>query len=365
MKYVDEFRDPRIAAALRRDIEDLSRKVDSANIMEVCGSHTMSISRYGIRTMLPANVRLISGPGCPVCVTDAGYIDAAIELARRGVIIATFGDLIMVPGSDSSLADARAAGASVEVCYSPTAAIDIAQRNPGREVVFLAIGFETTIPAVTSLVPMAVEKDVHNLSLLCAFKLVPPALYALMEDPGLKIDAFLCPAHVSAIIGADAYEPFTGKDGVPCVIAGFEPLDILQGLEKILAQLAAGEARVENLYARVVKAGGNPKALALMEKYLEPTDVPWRGLGVVPNSGLSLRPEYAQFDAEKKHCQKVQRGREMPGCLCGEVIKGKLTPTQCGMFGKRCTPEHPIGPCMVSSEGTCSAYFKYGGSASL
>jgi len=359
MNYIDGFRDPEAAACLRRRINDLAAEVDHVSIMEVCGTHTMAISRYGIRSILPDNIELISGPGCPVCVTDAGYVDTAIELARRGVMVVTFGDLIHVPGSETSLAECRARGTSVEVCYSPTAALELAAKNPDRDIVFLAVGFETTIPPVTSLVPMATEKGLNRVSLLTAFKLVPPALTALLADPELRIDAFLCPAHVSAIIGANAYRPFTGPAGVPCVIAGFEPLDILLGLEHILQQVRAGDAVVDNQYTRVVRTDGNSKALALMQKYLRPVDAAWRGLGVVPQSGLGLKPEYSAFDAETRHGIKVQRGKEPVGCLCGEVIKGKTRPPQCPMFGKRCTPDHPVGPCMVSSEGTCSAYFKY------
>jgi hydrogenase expression/formation protein HypD len=363
MKYIDAFRNPETAAYLHDRITEIGAQLKQsgrrANIMVVCGSHTMAIARYGIRSLLPDNIDLISGPGCPVCVTDPGYIDAAIRLAEKGAVIATFGDMINVPGSHSTLARSRAKGAHIEVCYSPTAAIELAEKHPDREVVFLAIGFETTIAPVVSLVDSAITRKLRNLSLLTAFKVVPPAMAALLADPEIKIDAFLCPAHVSAIIGANAYEPFTGAKGVPCVIAGFEPLDILYGLQGILEQLAANRAVVANQYSRVVKPEGNLKAKALMEKYLQPIDATWRGIGVIPQSGLGLRSGFEQYDASKKLGVPVERGREAPGCLCGDVIKGKRHPPECRFFAKQCTPDDPIGPCMVSSEGTCAAYFKY------
>lgn len=363
MNYIEGFRNPAAAAAIRRRIDALAAGLStcgrSINLMEVCGSHTMAIARYGIRDVLPSNVELVSGPGCPVCVTPTSYMDAAIALAGKGVTVVTFGDLLHVPGSVSTLAECRARGGAVEVCYSPMRAIELAEAQPGREVVFLAIGFETTIAPVVCLVEEAARRGMKNLSLLTAFKLVPPALHALLSDPTIRIDAFLCPAHVSAIIGADAYRPFVETYHVPCVIAGFEPLDILLGVQGILEQRAAGEARVDNEYARVVTAGGNRTAQALMAKYLRPVDAAWRGIGVIPQSGLGLRPEYAAYDAEHRHGIEVKLGSENPACSCGEVLKGKIKPPQCALFGTGCTPDHPVGPCMVSSEGTCAAYFKY------
>lgn len=368
MKYLDAFRDPAAAVALADRIRvvaaPLADRGRPVQIMEVCGSHTMAIGRYGIRGLLPAHLRLISGPGCPVCVTDSGYIDAALELAARGVEICTFGDLINVPGSDTSLAAARSQGAAVTVCYSPLEAVERARLDPSREVVFLAVGFETTVAPVVSLVDRAAAEGLGNLSLLTAFKLVPPALEALAAAPDLAIDAFLCPAHVSAIIGADAYRPFAERHHRPCVVAGFEPLDILYGVEGILRQLAAGEARVENQYSRVVTAGGNRRAQALMERLLRPVDAIWRGLGPVPASGLGLRPAFAAYDAEVRHGLRVGPGRDAPGCRCGDVICGRLTPPECPLFGRRCTPASPVGPCMVSSEGSCAAWYKYGRIAS-
>ena len=364
MNYIDGFRNPDVAAQFVRLIAEqgqaLAAQGRRVHIMEVCGSHTMAIGRYGIRQLLPENVELISGPGCPVCVTDPGYIDAAIALAKQGAILATFGDMVRVPGSDSDLTACRSAGGDVRVCYSPSAAVELAQSHPDREVVFLAIGFETTIVPVVSIVDEALRAGVRNVSLLTAFKLVPPALHALLADKEIKIDAYLCPAHVSAIIGSQAYEPFASDYHVPCVVAGFEPLDILYGVHGILGQVLKHEARVDNQYDRVVRPDGNPKAQARIAKYLEPVDAVWRGIGVIPSSGLGLRPEFAAYDAEKKFGVEVRPGRQHAGCLCGEVIKGKLRPTACPLFGKVCNPDHPVGPCMVSAEGTCAAYFKYG-----
>jgi hydrogenase expression/formation protein HypD len=361
MKYIDGFRAPAPARALVRSLRDLARGLGGRRVqaMEVCGSHTMAIARHGIRDILPPEVDMVSGPGCPVCVTPPGYIDAAVELASRGVIIATFGDMLNVPGSDTTLSAARAAGATIDVCYTPSSAVSLAAQHPRREVVFLAVGFETTMGPVVSIVERALREHVSNVSLLTAFKRVPPALAALRADPDLRIDAFLCPAHVSAIIGPEPYEPFAGPGGIPCVIAGFEPLDILLGLEEIIRQLVAGEARVVNQYSRVVRAGGNRRAQALMARYLEPAQADWRGVGVIPDSGMTLRSEFAMFDAERKLGVRVGRGRTNPECRCGDVIKGKSKPPACPMFGLACTPDNALGPCMVSSEGTCAAYYKY------
>lgn len=363
MKYIDGFRDPAAALALGEELTAigarLARSGKRTSIMEVCGSHTMAIGRYGIRSLLPENVKLVSGPGCPVCVTPVGYIDAALELAARNVVIATFGDLLYVPGTRSSLAKVRAKGAKIEMCVSPMDAIAVARRYPDDEVVFLAIGFETTVAPIVSIVKAAIEQGIQNLTILPAFKLVPPALEALMSDPAMAVDAFLCPAHVSAIIGANAYEETARQYRVPCVIAGFEPLDILYGLIGILRQIEGGEARVENQYSRVVKPKGNLKAQELTSTYMEPVDTSWRGIGQLPKSGLGLKPQYRFFDAETRHQIKVPPQLDNRGCLCGEVIKGKISPPKCPMFDKACTPESPLGPCMVSSEGSCAAYYRY------
>ena len=362
MKYVDEYKNPAAAASIEREINRLAGELGGReiSIMEVCGSHTMAIARYAIRDLLPDSVRLVSGPGCPVCVTDSGYIDAAIELAERpDTTVVTFGDMINVPGSRSSLAEARAGRATVEICYSPLRAVELAEADPQRNIVFLAIGFETTIAPVTSIVDIAIRKGLENFSIMTAFKLVPPVLEALVTDPELSIDAFLCPAHVSAIIGAAAYEPFAEKYQLPCVIASFEPLDILLGIQKILEQLVAGRAVVDNQYKRVVRHEGNKIARELLERYLEETDACWRGIGVIPRSGLRLRPEFQCYETRTALGIEVKNGGADENCRCGDVLKGKILPNQCPMFATVCNPLHPVGPCMVSSEGSCAAYYRY------
>jgi hydrogenase expression/formation protein HypD len=362
MKYVDAFREPQAAAALAQRLGALGAALGPRRVklMEVCGSHTMAIARYALRDLLPPNVRLVSGPGCPVCVTDPGYVDAAIALAERGVAIATFGDMVRVPGSHHSLLDARTAGATVRVCYSPAQAADWAAEEPTRAWVLLAVGFETTAAPLAALALAVRERGLDNLTLLTALKTVPPALDALVADPALAIDGLLCPAHVSAIIGAAAYAPYAAEHGRPCVVAGFEPLDILLGVEGLLTQLVRGEARVDNQYARVVREGGNPTAQRAIARALRPVDAPWRGLGVVPDSGLGLAPELADLDASVRHELAVEPGRANPACRCGDVLKGLIEPADCRLFGAPCTPERPFGPCMVSAEGSCAAAWKYG-----
>ncbi|MCP4181375.1 MAG: hydrogenase formation protein HypD [bacterium] len=363
MKYIDDYRNPETAKFIVKDIKKsakiLQDKNISVNIMEVCGSHTMAIARFGIRDLLPENINLISGPGCPVCVTDSGYIDTAVKLAESGVIIATFGDMINVPGSEKTLAKCRAEGCRIEVCYSPISAIDLAKENPDKEVVFLAIGFETTMAPIISMIDSAAKESIENISILTAFKLVPPVLEALTSDPELRIDAFLCPAHVSAIIGEKAYEPFVEKYKIPCVIASFEPVDILLGLNCILKQIINDTAEVENRYKRVVTHEGNTTAVELINKYLEPYDAAWRGIGIIPESGLKLKEKYSNINTESKLNVTVKKGKPNNACKCGDVLKGKIKPDECPLFGKACSPVNPIGPCMVSSEGSCAAYFKY------
>ncbi len=363
MKYVDGFRDADAAGYIKKKIGEIGGRLAErgriVRIMEVCGSHTMAIARYGIRQALPASVELLSGPGCPVCVTDAGYIDAGIGLTCLGAVVATFGDLMRVPGSAGTLAQARGNGADIRVCYSPLGALELAQKHPDREIVFLAVGFETTVAPAVGLLRAARDKGIANLSILTAFKLVPPALRALIDDPAVAIDAFLCPAHVSAIIGAQAYRPFADVDRMPCVIAGFEPLDILYGLLEILEQIERGEARVVNQYSRVVREEGNRTALKLMNEWLEPADVSWRGLGMIPKSGLALRPAFRSWDAEARHGIRAIPALPDPRCRCGDVLKGVISPPDCPLFARGCTPDHPVGPCMVSSEGSCAARFQY------
>lgn len=363
MKYIDGFRDRNAAAAIVQDINRLSSllagKGLDARIMEVCGSHTMSIGRYGIRQMLPGNVRLISGPGCPVCVTDAAYIDAAVELAGKGIHVVTFGDMLKVPGTTSTLAEARSAGGLIHICYSPLDAIALASESPGIEVVFLGIGFETTAPPVVSIVKTAMEESLNNVSVLTAFKLVPPALEALAKDQDVQVNGFLLPAHVSAVIGSEAYREFVDNHGLACVIAGFEPLDILFGVKGLLEMLVENRSELANQYSRVVRKNGNPIALSLIDKFLEPADASWRGIGVIPFSGLALRKEFAEFDASKKYNVSTVGGTPDIRCRCGDVLRGVILPGECPMMGIECTPMFPVGPCMVSSEGSCAAHYRY------
>lgn len=358
-KISEKFRNSDLAEKLTRRIHDTVDR--PMRIMEVCGTHTMAIFRHGIRSLLPANVELISGPGCPVCVTSAGDIDQIIELAEvPGIIIATFGDLLRVPGSKGkNLATARADGAEVEIVYSPIDALKIAQ-STDRPVIFPAIGFETTIPVIAATVLEAKQKNISNFMLLVSHKVVPPALDILLNDPDLGLDGLLCPGHVSAIIGAQAYEPFAEKYNIPCVIAGFEPLDILSSILMLASQIRSSKALVENSYGRVVSREGNPRAREMVDKTFEPCDARWRGLGDIPNSGLKLKEEFLQHDAARYFGLTSEFVPEPKGCRCGEILTGKVKPPDCPLFNTRCTPTDPIGPCMVSSEGTCAAYSKYG-----
>ncbi|TLM66317.1 MAG: hydrogenase formation protein HypD [Deltaproteobacteria bacterium] len=362
MSLFAPFRDPELARiqveAIRRAVADHPVPL---TLMEVCGTHTMAICQHGIRTLLPDQIRLISGPGCPVCVTPVDYVDHAVALARRpGTIIATFGDMVRVPGSSSSLGREQAAGATVRVVYSPLDAVALAERHPDRTVVFLGVGFETTTPTIAGAVVTARRKGLGNFFVLCAHKTIPVPMAVLADDPELKVDGYLCPAHVSAIIGAEAYRPLAETHRVPCVITGFEPLDILQGVLMLARQIVAGEARVETQYRRVVRPEGNRKAQELLAAVFEPCDAAWRGIGIIPGSGLRLRPEYAAFDAAVQLPVAVEPPREHAGCLCGEILKGKVRPGDCPLFRTACTPEEPVGACMVSSEGTCAAEYKYG-----
>jgi hydrogenase expression/formation protein HypD len=361
LKYIDEFRDPRLARGLVGKIRAAWEDRPAMRLMEVCGTHTVSIARAGIRSLLPGVVTLLSGPGCPVCVTPDGYIDAAIGLGERpDTIIATFGDMLRVPGRRSSLEKERAKGVDARVLYSPMDAVEIAAKNPEKEIVFLGVGFETTAPSIAGAILAAAERRIANFSVLSSVRTIPLAMEILASDPEVRIEGFLCPAHVSAIIGSDAYLPVAEKFGVPCVVAGFEPLDILYGIYLLLHQKKRGAATVENEYARVATPGGNPKALEVIGKVFRVTDIAWRGIGVLPGTGLRIAEPYAAFDAERKFGIEIPSAQEETACRCGDVLKGKISPPQCPLFGKACTPEEPYGPCMVSSEGTCAAYFKYG-----
>jgi hydrogenase expression/formation protein HypD len=363
MKYQNEYRDPELASlqlkALRQTVAGFN---DTMTFMEVCGTHTMAIYQHGIRSLLPEQVRLISGPGCPVCVTPVGFVDQAVALSRRpDTIIATFGDMVRVPGSSSSLLREQAKGASIKIVYSPLDAVALAEKNPHSDVVFLGVGFETTTPTVAGTILTAARKGLNNFFVLCSHKTMPGPMAALAGDPELQVDGYLCPAHVSAIIGAQAYQPLVDAYKVPCVVTGFEPLDVLQGVLMLAKQVVAGKAKVETQYRRVVKPAGNLKAQALLSQVFAPCDARWRGIGDIPESGLQLRPEYARFDAATQLPVAVEEPIEHEGCLCGEILKGKVRPGDCPLFKTVCTPEDPVGACMVSGEGTCAAEYKYGG----
>jgi hydrogenase expression/formation protein HypD len=354
------FSDPQTAALLVTAIARAAARAPAIRIMEVCGTHTMEIGRMGIRQLLPKNIDLLSGPGCPVCVTPASYIDALCSLAVSGrARIAAFGDLFRVPGSVTSLAQVKAEGAAVDIVTSPFAALDVARNHPSEEVVFTSVGFETTIPATAAAVRSAVAEKLTNISFLVAHRLVPPALEALISDSSLRINAFLLPGHVSAIIGDAAYTPMTAA-GVPGVIAGFEPLDILAGVLTLVEMILDTSPALRNEYTRVARPEGNPVARALIDSYYERCDAVWRGIGTIPASGLALREPYAAFDAAKRFGITIGNDRMPEGCSCGDVLKGRIKPSGCPLFGKTCTPDHPVGPCMVSSEGSCAAYFRYG-----
>lgn len=367
MKYVDEFRDPQKAEALIREIQKLGKEIGRSKeapikIMEICGGHTHSIFKYGIEEILPDNIELIHGPGCPVCVMPRGRLDDAIALSQNpNVIFATFGDAMRVPGSKYSLLQAKAQGADIRMVYSPLDCLKIAKENPDKEVVFFAIGFETTAPSTAFTVLQAAAENIPNFSLFCNHVLVIPALKALLDNPDLQLDGFIGPGHVSMVIGTNPYQFIAEQYHKPVIVSGFEPLDILQSIWMLLQQFVEGRCEVENQYNRLVQKGGNTNALAAINQVFEVREnFEWRGLDDIPNSGLKIRPEYAQFDAEVKFTIPGQKVADHKACQCGEILKGVLKPWQCKVFGTACTPENPIGTCMVSSEGACAAYYKYG-----
>ncbi len=358
LRWVSEFRNGRVAQRLIERIAEIADR--ECTLMEVCGTHTMAIARFGIRQMLPNSVRLISGPGCPVCVTAQSDIDRFIAIGQvDGVVLATFGDMVKVPGSQFSLRDARTHGIDVRVVYSPFEAVELARQMPDREVVFMAIGFETTAPGIALSIIQAENERLRNFFIYPANKLVPPAMKALLSFDDVRIDGFLCPGHVSTIIGMRPYEPIATDYGKPCVIAGFEPLDILQAVLMLLVQIRSGQAKVENQYRRAVRPEGNEAARRLIDEVFEPQAVEWRGLGIIEESGLKLRRKYEHFDARLTFDVQVPQTKEHPACQCGEILRGAALPTDCKLFATACTPDHPIGPCMVSSEGACAAYYRY------
>ncbi|MCG2796086.1 MAG: hydrogenase formation protein HypD [Actinomycetia bacterium] len=355
MKYVDEFRLPGTARSLVRKIRELGT---GATFMEVCGTHTMAISKAGLGPMLSPQVELISGPGCPVCVTSDMDIDTAVAVAHMpGVILATFGDMVKVPGSHGSLSDASAEGATVKVVYSPLEALELARSESDSEVVFLGIGFETTAPVVAATILEARKRELRNFFVLSFHKLVPPALRALAATEDFSVDGFILPGHVSAVIGSRAYSFLPSEFGIPCVVAGFEATDILQSVFRLMQALTARPS-VAIEYSRVVRPEGNQKALSVMYEVFEPVDAEWRGLFRLPASGLGLKEEYREYDAGAWPIE-IPPATGNKGCRCGEVLCGKIKPSLCELFGGACTPDNPVGPCMVSTEGTCASYFLY------
>lgn len=358
MKYLDEFSDPHLARNLVAQIKDVTTRRWS--IMEVCGGQTHSIIRHGIDQLLPDTIEMIHGPGCPVCVTPLGVIEKALEIASRpGVIFCSFGDMLRVPGSEIDLLQVKSRGADVRVAYSPLDALTIARENPDRQVVFFGIGFETTAPANAMTVYQAKRLGVQNFSLLASHVLVPPAIAAIMESPGCRVQAFLAAGHVCTVMGTAEYPPLSEKYKVPIVVTGFEPLDILEGIRRTVLQLESGRHELENAYPRAVRSEGNPAARAILDEVFEVTDRTWRGIGLIPHSGWRLSPAYREYDAEQRFSVTDIHAEESALCRSGEVLQGLIKPRECAAFGTSCTPRHPLGATMVSSEGACAAYYLY------
>lgn len=330
-------------------------------LMEVCGTHTMAIARFGIKKVVPSNIELVSGPGCPVCVSSQKDIDRAIEIAlKKNVITATFGDMMRVPGSRLSLEEIKRKGADIRVVYSPLDALKAAEDNPGKKVVFMGVGFETTAPLVASTILEAEKKKISNFFVLSNFKILFPALEIIAGSVNLKVDGFICPGHVSVITGSEPYEVVARRYKKPCVITGFEAADILKGIKMLMRQIRSGKPAVEIEYKRAVDRKGNVTARKILNRVFEPSDAQWRGLGIIKDSGLCLRKRFRNFDGEKKFKVNIPKTKSVKGCICGDIMQGAKTPADCKIFGKSCTPERPIGPCMVSSEGSCAARYKYG-----
>ena len=358
IKHLEEYRDSDLSRKLIEKIGKLGHK--KMQLMEVCGTHTVSIFRAGIRSVLPDTIALLSGPGCPVCVTDQQEIDAFIALSKMDdVIITTFGDLMRVPGTTTSLQKERANGRDIRIVYSTMDAVGIAAKNPDHKVVFLGVGFETTAPTIAAAVITARQMNLKNFYVYSAHKLVPPALEALMSMDQVKIDGFILPGHVSVIIGVDAYRPFFDKYHISCVVAGFEPVDILQAIAMLTEQIDTGRPKLENAYGRAVTSAGNLKAQKVLEDVFQTADVAWRGIGIIPKSGLKIKDEYASYNAEVMFDIRLPESEDPKGCACGEILIGTKIPPECALYKKACTPIDPVGPCMVSTEGTCAAYYRY------
>ena len=358
MRFVDEYRDPAAAARIAHAIADTVTQ--PWTIMEICGGQTHAIVKFGIDELLPANITLVHGPGCPVCVTPVEKLDRAVAIASRpGVIFCSFGDMLRVPGTYKDLQTAKAQGADVRIVYSPMDALRIAQENPQHQVVFFAVGFETTAPANAMAVYQAAQLGLRNFTILVSHVLVPPAVEAILSSPNNRVQALLAAGHVCTVMGTTQYLPIARKYHVPIVVTGFEPVDILEGIYLAVCQLEEGRAEVENQYSRSVRPEGNTAAQALVAKVFEVTERKWRGIGEIPQSGLGLRPEYWDFDAERRFHVDGHDVQESSECIAGDVLRGLRKPKECPAFGTRCTPEHPLGAPMVSSEGACAAYYRY------
>ena len=358
MRYIEEFRNPDLAKKIIAKLKELN--IEQAAYMEVCGTHTVNASKFGIKQALPENLRLISGPGCPVCVTDNRELDIAIGMLREhGITLVTFGDMMRVPSSYSSLEKEKANGKDIRVIYSPIDALNLAIKNPEKDFVLFGVGFETTAPMIAHTIKVASKKKIKNFYVYSVHKLIPPALKALVVDEDLRINGFLCPGHVSVIIGSNPYKFIARDYKIPCVITGFEPLDILQGILMLAKQTKEKEAKVEIQYKRGVNKEGNKVALELINDVFDKSDALWRGLGLIKNSGLVIKERYSQFDVLKKFPVEPPPIKEHKGCKCGDVLKGTTLPYDCPLFRNVCNPQNPVGPCMVSSEGSCAAYYHY------
>jgi hydrogenase expression/formation protein HypD len=362
MRFVDEYRSPEVARHLVKRIQDLTEPGRHYKLMEVCGGHTHAIYKHGVEDLLPDEIELVHGPGCPVCVIPMGRQDDAIAIAERPeVIFTTFGDMLRVPSSGGSLLDAKARGADVRMVYSPLDALKVARNNPDRDVVFFAIGFETTTPSTALTLLRARAEGIRNFFVFCNHVTIVPAIRAILDSPDLRLDGFIGPGHVSTVIGIRPYRFIARDYGRPVVVSGFEPLDVLQGVYMVLRQLREGRSEVDNQYTRVVREEGNPNAMQAIAETMElRTTFEWRGLGFISQSALKLRPEFENFDAELRYEVPGVRVADPKACQCGEVLKGVIKPWECKVFGTACTPDHPIGTCMVSSEGACAAYYNYG-----
>ncbi len=362
MRFVEEFRDPRLAKKLVREIESLVEPGKPVRIMEVCGGHTHAIAKHGLEDLLPPEVEYLHGPGCPVCVIPMGRVDDAIALAGNpAVTLATFGDLMRVPGRRGSLLEAKARGADVRMVYSPLDALELARAEPDREIVFFAIGFETTAPTTAVTLLQARDEGLRNFSVFCNHVTIVPPLRAILETPGTRIDAFIAPGHVAAVVGTAPFDFIPDEYGKQVVVSAFEPIDLLQCTAMILRQRREGRCEVENQYTRVVRPEGNPRALAAIDETMQLREsFEWRGLGWIPWSALGIRPELAGWDAEERFEVPGERVPDRKACQCGQVLVGAIKPWQCKVFGTACTPEHPLGTCMVSAEGACAAYYAYG-----